>query len=615
MQRILPGVEVEHAGQRWRVRRVLGPDAVLLDNANGQVLSANPVGVTVISNEEPAFPDRVVDDQRYTSSQWAEAERRRDIVSALAKLPIRSGAAVDAAAKELGVKRRRLWDVLKLAEITGFEIAAFLPRTGAPRSKRLNGDVEAIIKQAIDQFYATPSRPKLSSLHDEIDRRCRSASLSPPSYRAVKAQVEARDQIWLTRKRKGPKEARSLRLLTGSHPGAIAPWERVQIDSTPCDVLLVREMDRAIIGRATGTFAIDIYSRAILGFSVSLQSASTLTVATCLEHACLPKDSWLAQRGLERLRWPIYGKPVTLEYDQGSENEALGIQRGLRLNSIKSKVRKKGHPEHHGHIERVIGTMMKELHELPGTTFSNIDERGESEPDKLACLTLPDLEAILAISIDTYNHSTHSATGERPIDRYLSYYRQPNLPDAERIPSTMHADCLLDFLPFESRELRRTGIRLFWVDYSSVDILPLWQRDNQKALKRVVVYDPRSLKNVWVVDEMAHEYIKVPYRIPHPDMTLAESIQARENSRHLKSRDRTEARLFENIAAIQEIVAKAKSTTTRRKAERAVQARRSLHQKDEQRNVVEETSSQIIMREQPAWVGTEITPFSDVERI
>ena len=80
-----------------------------------------------------------------------------------------------------------------------------------------------------------------------------------------------------------------MRLLTGAHPGAAAPWARVQIDSTACDIGLVREADRTVIGRPTVTFALDLYSRAVLGFSVSLQGASTLTVASCLAHACLPK--------------------------------------------------------------------------------------------------------------------------------------------------------------------------------------------------------------------------------------------------------------------------------------------------------------------------------------
>lgn len=341
--------------------------------------------------------------------------------------------------------------------------------------------------------------------------------------------MRARDQQWLKRRREGPQAARALRLLTGAHPGADAPWARVQIDSTPCDIRLVREGDRAVIGRATVTLALDLYSRVIPGFSVLLESASTATVATCLAHACLPKDDWLARRGMHDLHWPVWGKPVVLEYDQGPENLAGGIQRGLKLHGIKPKVRAKGRPEQHGNVERVIGTVMRIVHEWPGTTFSNVNERGEAEPDRLACLTLPELERALALAIDSYNRTTHEGVGERPMERYLAYFRKPGLPEAERTPPRLPEHrLLLDFLPFETRPLRRGGVRLFRVDYSSRDLAPLWRRDNGCSNRRVVVYDPRSLTHVWVVDETTGEYLPpAPYRVPHPDMTLAESEEAR----------------------------------------------------------------------------------------
>lgn len=128
----------------------------------------------------------------------------------------------------------------------------------------------------------------------------------------------------------------------------------------------MREEDRAVIGRPNFTIAIDLYSRVVPGFSVALEAASTVTVATCLTHSCLPKEDWLAKRDLASVHWPIYGKPRTLEYDRGPENEARGIQRGLQRHGIASKVRATGHPEQHGTIERLIGTMMRIVHGLRG---------------------------------------------------------------------------------------------------------------------------------------------------------------------------------------------------------------------------------------------------------
>jgi hypothetical protein len=45
-QRIVLGAVVEHAGQRWRVDRVLGADAVLLRGEDGSPVVADPARVT-----------------------------------------------------------------------------------------------------------------------------------------------------------------------------------------------------------------------------------------------------------------------------------------------------------------------------------------------------------------------------------------------------------------------------------------------------------------------------------------------------------------------------------------------------------------------------------------
>jgi putative transposase len=398
------GTEVTYAGAHWRVERILGADAVLLRSETGDEVSADPLRMALPGEPELRAPmSGVVDETRYDDDDWAEATRRRDLIVGLANRP-RTTADVTGVAQALGVTPRRVWALLRHTRIRGDDVSVFLPTRHAPRAKRLDRRIEAIVAQAIDQHYAKRTKPRLDSLVGEVERRCRAAGVAPPCGKSIKARVRARDQLWLTRRREGWGKARALRLLTGGDRGAGAPWERVQIDSTPCDIRLVREQDRTVVGRPNITFAIDLYSRTILGFSVSLQAASTITVATCLAHACLPKQDWLMQRDLAQVHWPVWGKPTILEYDQGPEHEAKGIQRGLQLHGIRSKVRAKGHPDHHGTIERLIGTMMRRVHERRGTTFSNVNERGDIEPAELACLTLSELERIIVLEIDSYNH-------------------------------------------------------------------------------------------------------------------------------------------------------------------------------------------------------------------
>jgi putative transposase len=216
--------------------------------------------------------------------------RRRDLVLHLARQQNCPTAQIDAVAMELGLKRRRVWQLLRLVRMRGPDIGTLLPARRQPKRKRLALDVEAVVAQAIEQHYARPSRPSLFSLWREVDRRCTDGGLTPPSYEAVHARVPQRDRQWLTRPREGDSKARSMRLLTGTHPGAMAPWARVQIDSTPCDLCLVREADRTAIGRPRVTFALDLYSR----------SPACSSSAIRMSNALLPRRTGLPARTRSR---------------------------------------------------------------------------------------------------------------------------------------------------------------------------------------------------------------------------------------------------------------------------------------------------------------------------
>jgi hypothetical protein len=45
-----------------------------------------------------------------------------------------------------------------------------------------------------------------------------------------------------------------------------------------------------------------------------------------------------------------------------------------------------------GHIERLLGTLMGALHELPGATFSSPQQRGNYDSDATAVMTLREIE-------------------------------------------------------------------------------------------------------------------------------------------------------------------------------------------------------------------------------
>jgi putative transposase len=81
----------------------------------------------------------------------------------------------------------------------------------------------------------------------------------------------------------------------------------LQIDHTQVDVIAVDEQKRLPIGRPWLTLAIDVRTRMVAGFHVSLWSPSTLSLSLVLSQAVLPKTSWLADRELQTLDRPVQG--------------------------------------------------------------------------------------------------------------------------------------------------------------------------------------------------------------------------------------------------------------------------------------------------------------------
>ena len=61
------------------------------------------------------------------------------------------------------------------------------------------------------------------------------------------------------------------------------------------------------------TLAIDVYSRMVAGFYVSLDPPGALSAGLCLVHAILPKEACLAQFGLAS-RWPVWGLMASVSY-------------------------------------------------------------------------------------------------------------------------------------------------------------------------------------------------------------------------------------------------------------------------------------------------------------
>lgn len=259
-----------------------------------------------------------------------------------------------------------------------------------------------MVNEAIEAWVGRGERLPLSWIVEETQRRCNASGVPSISRNAVVARLRDRGiEAWRIRIRE--------KSLTKADVGARAttPLEIVQIDHTLVDVMVVDELHRRSIGRPWITVAFDVASRVVLGFHLTLEAPSATSVGPALAMAGLPKTDWLRDRGLQ-IEWEPFGIPRTLHLDNGTEFHSMAFQRGCERYGIQLEYRPPGRPHFGGHIERYLGTLMRRIHGLPGTTHSNPVERGKYRSDARASLTLEELERWVALEIaGRYHQHVH----------------------------------------------------------------------------------------------------------------------------------------------------------------------------------------------------------------
>ncbi len=315
------------------------------------------------------------------------------------------------------------------------------------------------------------------------------------------------------------------------------------------------------------TVAIDVFSRCIVGLVVTLEAPSALSVGLCLAHMVTDKRAWLERLGVEAdIGWPMSGKPMQLHLDNAAEFNSEALRRGCDQHGIGLRYRPAGQPHYGGIVERLIGTMMQLVHELPGTTFSSPQQRGSYDSQATAVLTLAELQKWLALAVASYHGQVHGTLQQTPAGRWAEGVA------TDRLPVTVMGETafLVDFLPVTRRTLTRTGFLIDHVQYYS-DALKPWIARRQRLEKFVLRRDPRDISRIWALDPDGDSYVEVPYRtLSRPPISVWEQRAAIARLRE-QGRDQVdEAAMFAMVEQMRTITEEAATTTrtARRNLER-----------------------------------------------
>jgi putative transposase len=489
-------------------------------------------------------------------ADWAEAKRRRDVIAPLAKQAVVGRAAAEEAAAQLGLRVRQVYDLIKRCKLGSGLVTdlASIRKSGGKGKSRIAPEVEAIIAEVLETLYLSREKPSKAVITREILMRCRKGGHQAPSYNTIDMRIGLLSPQLVVRKRQGGNAARKLQSAAGEMPPAAGPMEVVQIDHTPADLIVVDEISRQPIGRPSLTLAIDIYTRCIVGMLLTFEAPSATSVGLCLTHIVTDKSAWLERHGLDIGMWPMHGKPRKIHVDNATEFHSEALKRGCEQYGIELDYRPKGQPHYGGIIERVIGTAMKMVHTLPGTTFSNVQERGRYKSEAKAILTLAELEKWLILAIGTYHGDVHSTLSETPAAVWKRSEKTKEI--AEIVDKKAF---LIDFLPVIRRSINRRGFLIDLIMYYG-DVLKPWIASRERLEEFIIRRDPRDLSRVWVLDPDTKLYLEIPYRYQsRPSVTLWEHRKAVENLRK-QGRDQVDEealfRMIEQMREITEVAAK-----------------------------------------------------------
>lgn len=382
------------------------------------------------------------------------------------------------------------------------------------RTRRYESVLLDIITQAVDTIYLSREHKTVEDVCDhaiflvskENKMRPKDAQLPLPTTSLVKRRISEIPAFDRAVARKG-REAAIVEFRSVLHQVPTSrPLERVEVDHSSFDLMVIDDETYLPLGRPTLTVAEDVFTRCILGIYTGFEPASFYTVSQCLRHAFLPKTDFREQYPSAMNEWEPYGVPDTLVVDNGMEFhsaslESLAFSFGMTILYTPRK-----RPWFKGSVERVIGTINRgTAHGNPGTTYANIFDKKDYDPAKTAVIKLSTFIKVVHTWVtDIYHEDKHTMLGKRPITVWREHTKNMLVP----IPADANDfDALIGAV--KERVVTHKGVESQGLFYNSKELANLRLRIGS-GFKATIRYNPCDLGHIYVIEPDTNRPLRVP---------------------------------------------------------------------------------------------------------
>ncbi|MCV2360404.1 transposase family protein [Paucibacter sp. TC2R-5] len=374
---------------------------------------------------------------------------------------------------------------------------------------RIHPLVEELISRVIIGVYLTKARHTMDFALTQL----RSAAAKLVAQGALKEGEEKVSRATFARRvadvdlyhriaaREGPNRARMVCRTAFGSELASYPLERVEIDHTPLNWVVICDRTGLPLGRPYLTVMLDSFSGYVLGFYVSFYGPGVTSLSGVLRCAISPKTDLM--KGVKATHsWLASGVPDLVVVDNGLEFHSAAFKQmawALQFSVQYCRVRT---PWLKPRVERFFATL-NHLTLVRGRVRKPKANEHRTDPDKDAALTFSDLIHGLTLFVtDVYPFQINERKLARPFDLFQE--------GIERRPPVEYPHSWEDFQMASALSaevmVSQGGVQLKSLPYGGPELLDLRRRAGGN-FRTQIKWDPDDLSRIYVQDPVEKNWL------------------------------------------------------------------------------------------------------------
>ncbi|MGO8026123.1 DDE-type integrase/transposase/recombinase [Rhizobium leguminosarum] len=365
--------------------------------------------------------------------------------------------------------------------------------------------------------------------------------ISPPGRTTLNEWIDKSETQELYRLKFGRRNAHKRFVGTVDSIKATRPLEYVILDQTETDAfLLVKDSNGVVLRkvRAWLVYAIDVYSKMVLGFFLSLYPPSVYSLMKCIRHTLRPKTELEERFGTYKGATDGWGKGSSFILDNGLENIGVSLQTVLEYVGIDIQYASLRTPEHKALVERIFGTTNGLWHQMPGGRPGGKDKRNapEDDPSDSARYTVQEATSRLSEYIVNIYHVTTPRGGVAPArmwEKGIKQFGRHTLDDVKVLDRLIgqygRAVLTTSGIAFKTERFHDQALTTILIR----DMAPLtrkrdqWGPGQSIVLKVNVFYDPLNCGVLNVLNEATGMLVQVSNVFPETTRDLSFDMSKR----------------------------------------------------------------------------------------